>query len=164
MKNRIVNGIGPRTSPIVFIGEAPGEQEENLGIPFIGRSGQLLRRVMKEVGFDDNEVYITNLVKFRPPNNRAPTPEEIEIWGPKLFDELTGMYPTLVVTVGRHSSQYLLNTKESISNIRGKIHLGKRFNILPTFHPSYILRDNSKEQYLKADLLLAYNEVKNELR
>ena len=141
LKTNLVFGEGSPDAKIVFIGEAPGRDEDMQKRPFVGRSGQLLRKNIREVGWKEEDVYITNIVKRRPPENRDPLPEEIEEYKPYLARQLEIINPEIIVTLGRFSMNYFLPTAK-ITRDQGKLFpLGKRF-IYPVLHPAAALRGN----------------------
>lgn len=140
-RTQVVFGVGPLDARLMFVGEGPGEDEDRQGEPFVGRAGQLLDRVLKDIGVERRRVFIANIVKCRPPGNRAPELAEIQQCIPHLFRQIQRINPKLVVALGNVAAQTLLNTKKSISSLRGRIvdsPLG--FRLLPTYHPAYILR------------------------
>jgi uracil-DNA glycosylase len=135
-----VPGEGSATALVAFIGEAPGKEEDEQGRPFVGRSGQLLRRTIEEVGFKPDEYWIGNIIKCRPPENRDPTTEEVEHCKHYLFAQLVLIQPKVIVTLGRYSMGLLIDPKLKITKIRGQ-HIKKDGQLyLPTLHPSAILR------------------------
>ncbi|WP_427365400.1 uracil-DNA glycosylase [Candidatus Caldatribacterium saccharofermentans] len=146
-KNRTqtVFGEGNPDALIMFIGEAPGEDEDRSGRPFVGKAGQLLTKILLSVGIQREEVYIANMVKCRPPGNRTPTLEEVEACFPYLEAQIAIVNPSVIVTLGSVSTGYLLGTKEPMSKLRGQWfdwRGGKR--IFPMFHPSFLLRHESR--------------------
>jgi len=146
-KNRTqtVFGEGNPDALIMFIGEAPGEDEDRSGRPFVGKAGQLLTKILLSVGIQREEVYIANMVKCRPPGNRTPTLEEVEACFPYLEAQIAIVNPSIIVTLGSVSTGYLLGTKEPMSKLRGQWfdwRGGKR--IFPMFHPSFLLRHESR--------------------
>lgn len=144
-RTRTVFGEGDPDAFIMFIGEAPGEDEDRSGRPFVGKAGQLLTKILLSVGIKREEVYIANMVKCRPPGNRTPTLEEIEICFPYLEAQIAVVNPSVIVTLGSISTGYLLGTKEPMSKLRGQWfdwRGGKR--IFPMFHPSFLLRHESR--------------------
>ncbi len=147
-KERIqaVPGTGSLDSPIVFVGEGPGEEEDNSGLPFVGRAGKLLTDILNSVHISREEVFITNIVKCRPPNNRAPTRDEMDSCAPFLMGQLQLIQPKLVVSLGASSFGYLSDQpRVQISNARGKkTHMVGKIPLFPMFHPSYLLRNQSK--------------------
>ncbi len=149
----LVFSDGDYNSKLVFIGEAPGEDEDLQGKPFVGKAGKLLTKTIEEFGINRNEVYICNILKHRPPGNRNPLPEEVALCSPYLVEQLSIIKPSLIVTLGNFSTQFLLNTKEGITKLRGvlrKSYLG--YNILPTYHPAAVLRNMSLLEDFKDDI------------
>lgn len=150
-----VPGEGPSGANVVFIGEAPGADEDRVGRPFIGRSGQLLRSTIVELGWREDEVFIGNVLKCRPPGNRDPQPDEVRACRHFLMAQLVLMEPKVVVTLGRHSLNLLIDPKLRISKIHGQ-HLVKDGQLyLPTYHPSMILRNARLLPEWKLDLARA---------
>ncbi len=146
LKSNLVFGEGKAKVKIVFIGEAPGAEEDKLGRPFVGRSGKFLDKHLEIIGLKREDVYITNIVKRRPPLNRDPKPEEIESYRPYLEKQLEIIKPKLVVTLGRFSLNYFFPDLK-ISIVQGKILDYKKFKVLPVFHPAAAFRkkDNLEE-------------------
>jgi uracil-DNA glycosylase len=149
---RLVFGEGDPNAKIVFIGEAPGRDEDALGRPFVGRSGQLLTKDLKALGLERTDVFITNIVKCRPPNNRKPLPAEVAFFKPLLFQELKIIRPKVICTLGSSALESLVNEPFSMTKIRGKPLQFDDMVLLPTFHPAYILRNPAAEQDFKEDL------------
>ena len=152
---QLVVGRGNPNARLMLIGEAPGAEEDARGVPFVGRSGQLLSELMVEAGLDEqNEVYICNVIKCRPPNNRKPTAKEIDISRPWLRQQIDLIDPTLVLLSGATALQALLGVRSGISKLRGQwqSHDGRDF--MPVFHPSYLLRFRSREAGTPQDLTL----------
>jgi DNA polymerase len=153
--SKIVRGEGPVPCDIMIIGEAPGAEEEIQGRPFVGRSGQLLESlyINEGLGFERDEVYITNVVKIRPPFNRAPTLQEITYWRPKLVEEIKKVWPDVIVTVGSVATNSLLEISVGVIAARRskwtfEFHMKyspKTAIVVPTFHPSYLLRQGVGE-------------------
>uniref|UniRef100_A0A7V4TI34 Type-4 uracil-DNA glycosylase n=1 Tax=Candidatus Caldatribacterium saccharofermentans TaxID=1454753 RepID=A0A7V4TI34_9BACT len=144
-RTQTVFGEGNPDALIMFIGEAPGEDEDRSGRPFVGKAGQLLTKILLSVGIQREEVYIANMVKCRPPGNRTPTLEEVEACFPYLEAQIAIVNPSIIVTLGSVSTGYLLGTKEPMSKLRGQWfdwRGGKR--IFPMFHPSFLLRHESR--------------------
>lgn len=155
MRTNAVPGEGPINARIAFIGEAPGRDEDEQGRPFVGRSGQLLRRTISEIGLTEDEVFIGNVLKCRPPDNRDPQPAEIECCRHFLMAQLVIVQPRIVVTLGRFSMNLLIDKSLKISKDHGKHILKDGLLYLPTFHPSAILRNFSSPAEFKRDLLKA---------
>lgn len=160
-RTQVVFGVGPLDAKLMFIGEAPGEDEDRQGEPFVGRAGQLLNRILKDVGVPRERVYIANIVKCRPPGNRAPDLGEVQQCIPHLFRQIQRISPKLVVALGGVAAQTLLNTTKGISSLRGRIvdsPLG--FRLLATYHPAYILRGAaSRKPDLVRDIKAACRDV-----
>lgn len=157
---KFVFGEGETTEPkVIFIGEAPGEEEDRQGRPFVGRSGQLLDKMIEFMGLTREQVYITNIVKVRPDSNRTPTDEEIQSWRPLLISELEHLsaWKVPIVTLGACATKALLGQDARITQVRGSIHrvdlTGTKYKVMPTFHPSYLLRNPSAKEIVKQDLL-----------
>jgi len=141
-RTTVVPGEGNVKSKIIFVGEAPGEEEDLKGKPFVGKAGQLLTKILHSVNINREEVYITNMVKCRPPGNRNPSLSEIETCLPYLETQIALINPKIIVTLGNIPTQYLLDSKEGITKLRGQWFdwLGE-IKIFPMFHPSYLLRN-----------------------
>ena len=140
-RNVVVFGDGNDKADVMFVGEAPGEQEDETGIPFVGRSGQLLSNMLDHcLGLTRDDVYIANIVKCRPPENRDPTPEEITACLGFLKQQIKIIQPKVIVTLGRVATQSLLETKERIGKLRGKQFTYEGIPLVPSWHPSYLLR------------------------
>ncbi len=151
--NHIVFGVGNPDAQIMFIGEAPGHDEDEQGVPFVGRSGKLLTKLLEESGLSRDEVYITNVVKCRPHENRAPTVKELNICkNAHLLDEIKIINPKVICTLGSTATKALLGAKSRIAKERGNVHQWEGFVIIPTYHPAYVLRNPSKESILSWDL------------
>ena len=151
---QLVFGDGNPSADIVFIGEAPGKNEDIQGIPFIGASGKFLTQMLESIGLKREDIYITNIVKYRPPNNRDPSPEEKKAFWPYLVRQLDVIQPKLVVTLGRHSMEYFL-PNQKIGVVHGepkRIKLGEREQvIMPLFHPAAALYNGGLRQTLLDD-------------
>jgi uracil-DNA glycosylase len=151
-----VFGVGNRNAQWMVIGEAPGADEDRQGEPFVGRAGQLLNSMLKAVGLKREQVFIANILKSRPPNNRDPRPEEVRACIPYLFRQIELVNPTLILCVGRIAAQTLLETDTPIGKLRGQLHriAGNRPMVV-TYHPAYLLRSPAEKRKSWADLLLA---------
>lgn len=156
-RNNTVFGVGNPDARLVFVGEGPGFEEDRQGIPFVGRAGQLLTKMIVAMGLAREEVYICNVVKCRPPENRDPAPDEIAACSPYLFDQLRVIDPEVIVALGAPAARTLLQTSEAIGRLRGRFHDfaldshtpgGKIVPLMPTYHPAYLLR--SPDQKVKA--------------
>ncbi len=151
-RTQVVFGIGNPNADLVFVGEAPGADEDRLGEPFIGRAGKLLTKMIEAMGFSREQVYICNVVKCRPPENRNPEPDEVQACEPFLKAQLGIIKPKVIVALGRFACQCLLRTEETMSDIRGKWQEYEGVAIMPTFHPAYLLRSPSKKKEVWEDL------------
>jgi len=141
-RTQVVFGVGDPSADLLFVGEGPGEQEDIQGIPFVGRAGQLLTRLIEGIGLARDDVYIANVVKCRPPGNRDPLPAEIEACSPYLEAQLRFIDPKVVVTLGNFATKLLLDTKEGITKLRGReFPFREQATLIPTFHPSAVLRN-----------------------
>lgn len=150
----LVMGDGNENADIVFIGEAPGKNEDDQGLPFVGAAGKFLNEMLESIGLERGDVYITNIVKYRPPNNRDPLPEEKKAFWPYLVEQLDIIAPKIIVTLGRHSMEYFLPDMK-ISQIHGqpkRISFGKgKIVILPLYHPAAALYNGSMRATLQED-------------
>ncbi len=146
-RNNVVVGKGNEEAHIVIIGEGPGEQEDIIGLPFVGRAGKMLDTALASVDIDPlKDCYITNIVKCRPPNNRKPNPLEAEACMPWLNEQINLLHPKIIVLAGSTAVQSFLGIKEPISKIRGQWIEKDKIKYMPIFHPSYLLRNPSKEK------------------
>jgi DNA polymerase len=140
-RQRIVFGEGNPSAEILFVGEAPGADEDRTGRPFVGRAGQLLNQIIeKGMGLSRPEVYIGNILKCRPPLNRTPREEEVEVCLPFLKKQIAAIEPKVIVTLGRPAAQALLNTQEPMRQLRGNWQAYQGIPVMPTYHPAYVLR------------------------
>jgi DNA polymerase len=141
-RTQVVFGVGSREADLVFVGEGPGAEEDRQGIPFVGRAGQLLTRLIEGIGLARDDVYIANVVKCRPPGNRDPQPPEIEACRPYLEAQLTFLEPAVVVTLGNFATKLLLDTKQGITKLRGQEFpwRDRETVLVPTLHPAAVLR------------------------
>lgn len=140
-RTHFVFGVGNPKADIVVIGEAPGADEDAQGEPFVGRAGQLLNKILEATGFQREEVFICNILKCRPPGNRNPAPDEVELCRPYLEKQLKLVNPKLILLLGKVASESLLKTKEPLNKLRGKIHDYKGWKVMITFHPAALLRN-----------------------
>ena len=136
----------------MFVGEGPGADEDEQGVPFVGRAGQLLTQIIKAMGFEREDVYIANVVKCRPPGNRNPEPDEIEQCEPFLMRQIDVIKPAIVVALGKFAAQTLLRTTEPITKLRGRFHRIGDIRVMPTFHPSYLLRNPAAKREVWEDM------------
>lgn len=158
-RNTVVFGRGNPTADLVFVGEAPGYDEDQQGLPFVGEAGQLLDRILFAMGLSRDVVYICNLIKCRPPANRDPHANEIEACESYLKRQLALLQPTVIVALGRFASQSLLRVQTPISHLRGHWHTYAGVALMPTFHPAYLLRSPAEKKLVWEDM----KEVKKRL-
>jgi uracil-DNA glycosylase family 4 len=140
-RTSVVFGSGRTDADLVFIGEAPGAEEDRQGQPFVGAAGQLLTRMIEAMGLTRDDVYIANIIKCRPPNNRDPRPDEIAACQPYLLQQIELVAPVVICTLGRFAAQTLLQTTESMGRLRGKIFEYQGAKLIPTYHPAALLRN-----------------------
>jgi uracil-DNA glycosylase len=151
-RKQIVFGVGNPNADLMFVGEAPGADEDIQGEPFVGRAGQLLTKIIEAIGLSRGDVYIANLIKCRPPGNRNPEPDEAEQCEPFLFRQIDTIKPKVIVALGKFAAQALLRTSEPITRLRGR-EFGYRDAILiPTYHPAYLLRTPSAKRDVWEDM------------
>ena len=151
-RTQVVNTFGNHQARLMFVGEAPGADEDAQGKPFVGRAGQLLTRIIEAIGLKREDVLIGNVNRCRPPGNRQPTLEEAAICRPFLFREIAAVQPDVIVVMGNTALQNLLDVREGISRVRGKFRDFRGIKVMPTFHPAYLLRDPSKKREVWEDL------------
>jgi DNA polymerase len=144
-RTHTVFGEGDVDAKIFFIGEGPGETEDQTGRPFVGRAGELLNKMIAGMGLAREQVFIANIVKCRPPNNRVPAPDEVATCTPYLERQLEIIRPRAIVTLGLPSTQYMLKTKLSMGKLRGHWHNWRGIQLMPTYHPAYVLRNPTLE-------------------
>lgn len=161
-RTQVVFGTGDPGAALVFVGEGPGEQEDSDGVPFVGRAGRLLTDLIEGIGYTRERVYITNVVKCRPPGNRDPRPVEIAACRPYLAAQLDHIDPVVIVTLGNFASRLLLDTKTGITKLRGRSYPQPDGRVIvPTFHPSAVLRSGGGVTLAqsRADLVLAKRAI-----
>jgi DNA polymerase len=144
-RTQTVFGEGDPDAAIFFVGEGPGENEDKTGRPFVGRAGQLLEKMIVAMGLTRQQVYIANIVKCRPPGNRAPAPDETAACTPFLVSQIDLVRPQVIVTLGHPAAKFMLETKESMGRLRGNWKEWRGIPLMPTFHPSYVLRSYTTE-------------------
>lgn len=156
-RTRTVFGVGSREASLLVIGEAPGQQEDLQGEPFVGRAGQLLNAMLRAIGFAREEVYIANTLKCRPPRNRDPTPSETERCSAFLDRQIALVGPQVILAVGRIAAQTLLATQAPLGRLRGRVHRhpGTGLALVVTYHPAYLLRSPAQKRGAWGDLRLA---------
>jgi uracil-DNA glycosylase family 4 len=151
-RTHIVNSEGNRKSRLMFVGEAPGADEDMQARPFVGRAGQLLNKIIEAIGMKREDVLIGNVNRCRPPQNRTPTLDEAKTCKPFLLREIAVVQPEVIVVLGNTAMKNLLDTKEGITKVRGKFQDYKGIKVMPTFHPAYLLRDPSKKRETWEDM------------
>jgi DNA polymerase len=151
-RTQIVFGVGNPKAELVFVGEGPGAEEDAQGIPFVGKAGQLLTKMIEAMGFRRDEVYICNVVKCRPPGNRNPEPDEIEACEPFLRAQLGSIRPKVIVALGKFAAQTLLRDATPITRLRGNWREYCGIPLMPTFHPAYLLRNPAEKKNAWLDL------------
>jgi len=149
---QIVFGVGNAEAELMFVGEAPGHDEDVQGIPFVGKAGQLLTKIIEAMGMSRAEVYIANICKCRPPENRAPSPEEMDACRPYLLKQIEIIKPKIICLLGATAVRGLLQSKDSISKIRGHFLLWRGTRVMPTFHPAYLLRNPAEKRSVWEDV------------
>jgi len=151
-RKNVVFGTGNPKADLMFVGEAPGNDEDIQGLPFVGRAGQLLTKIIEAMGFNREDVYIANVLKCRPPNNRPPQPEEVKECEPYLLTQIKHIQPKIIVALGTHAAQTLLKTDKKISGMRGVFHDYHGVSLMPTYHPAYLLRSPSEKKKVWEDM------------
>jgi uracil-DNA glycosylase family 4 len=151
-RKNLVFGDGSSTARLVFVGEAPGEEEDNQGRPFVGRAGQLLTKIINAMGLKREDVYICNILKCRPPGNRNPKEDEIATCEPFLVKQLEAINPDIICALGTFAAKTLLRTEAPISSIRGKFHDYHGHKLMPTYHPAYLLRNPDAKKLVWEDV------------
>jgi len=145
-RTKVVFGVGNPQARLMFVGEAPGADEDEQGIPFVGRAGQLLTRIIEAIGLGREDVYIANVIKCRPPGNRNPEPDEVATCEPFLFQQIDAIHPEVIVALGTFAAQALLRTKDPISRLRGQVFQYRGARLIPTFHPAFLLRSPERKR------------------
>jgi uracil-DNA glycosylase len=158
-RRTLVFGVGNPQAELVFVGEGPGADEDAQGEPFVGRAGQLLTKMIEAMGYRREQVYIANVVKCRPPQNRPPEPDEIEACEPYLRRQIEAIRPKVIVALGKFAAQTLLATSIPITKLRGTWSTYQGVRLMPTFHPAYLLRSPDEKQKAWADLKLVMAEL-----
>jgi uracil-DNA glycosylase family 4 len=151
-RRNIVFGVGNPNADLVFVGEAPGGDEDIQGEPFVGAAGQLLTKMIAAMGFSRDDVYICNVIKCRPPNNRNPEPDEVAACEPFLKAQLAALHPRIIVTLGKFASQSICRDQTPITRLRGKLRSYEGIPVMPTYHPAYLLRTPDAKREAWADL------------
>lgn len=151
-RTNIVFGVGNPNADIMFIGEGPGHDEDIQGEPFVGRAGQLLTKIIQAMGLERSDVYIANIVKCRPPDNRNPEADEMATCSPFLFRQIATIKPKVLVALGNIAMQALLDTKMGITRLRGQFHEVAGIPLMPTYHPAFLLRNANKKKEVWEDI------------
>lgn len=151
-RTQIVFGVGSPTADLMFVGEAPGAAEDAQGIPFVGRAGQLLTKIIEAIDLTREQVYIANILKCRPPRNRNPEPDEVASCEPFLRAQIRSVEPLIIVALGKYAAQTLAGTGTPISRMRGNFYDYEGTRLMPTFHPSYLLRNPSAKRDVWDDI------------
>jgi uracil-DNA glycosylase family 4 len=151
-RSQIVFGVGNPKARLMFVGEAPGEEEDKRGEPFVGRAGQLLTKIIEAIGLTREQVYIANVIKCRPPGNRNPEADEVEQCEPFLFRQIDVIKPRVIVPLGKFAAQSLLKTMDPITRLRGRQFDYRGAALIPTFHPAYLLRNPSAKREVWEDM------------
>ncbi len=158
-RKSVVFGAGNVRAQLVFVGEAPGHDEDFQGLPFVGQAGQLLTKIIESIGLTRQNVFICNVLKCRPPGNRNPLPEEIANCEPYLFKQLEIIQPKIICALGTFAAQTLLKTESSISSLRGKFHEFRGCKLICTFHPAYLLRNPEEKRKVWEDMKMIRAEL-----
>jgi len=151
-RSQIVFGVGNPKARLMFVGEAPGEDEDKKGEPFVGRAGQLLTKIIEAIGLTREQVYIANVLKCRPPANRNPEADEVAQCEPFLFRQIDVIQPKVIVPLGKFAAQSLLRTMDPITRLRGRSFDFRGATLIPTFHPAYLLRNPSAKREVWEDM------------
>ena len=163
-RRQVVFGVGNPEADLMFVGEAPGADEDLQGEPFVGQAGQLLTKIIEAIGLTREQVYIANVIKCRPPGNRNPEPDEVEQCEPFLFKQIDIIKPKVIVALGKFAAQSLLRTDMPITKLRGQVHPFRGAVLVPTFHPAYLLRSPDKKRETWEDMKLVRSLLRGEAR
>jgi uracil-DNA glycosylase len=153
-RTNIVFGQGNAEADLMFVGEAPGRDEDEQGLAFVGAAGKLLTKIVEAMGYTREDVYIANVIKCRPPNNRNPEPDEVASCRPFLEEQIRLIAPRVIVTLGTFAAQALLETDESIGRLRGRWRTARGVRVMPTFHPAFLLRSPERKKDVWEDMKL----------
>jgi DNA polymerase len=151
-RRQVVFGVGNPNADLMFVGEAPGADEDIQGEPFVGRAGQLLTKIIEAIGMTRSDVYIANVIKCRPPQNRNPEPDEVMQCEPFLFRQIDTIQPKVIVALGKFAAQSLLKTTDPITRIRGREYKYRNAILMPTYHPAFLLRNPSSKREVWEDM------------
>ncbi len=158
-RTRLVFGTGSAEARLMFVGEAPGFDEDQQGAPFVGAAGQLLTKIIEAMKLKREDVYIANCLKCRPPNNRSPLPSEIAVCSPILMRQIEIIQPKIICALGKFAAQTLLRSDESISRLRGRFFDWNGTKVMPTFHPAYLLRNPDDKKLVWEDMKMIMKEL-----
>ena len=161
-RSQIVFGTGAPRARIVFVGEAPGYNEDKQGLPFVGAAGKLLTRIIQSIRLERDQVYICNIIKCRPPENRNPLPEEIAACRPFVERQIRAVKPDYIVALGKFAAQTLLDTQQPITRLRGRFHPYGTIKLLPTFHPAFLLHHPERKRDVWEDMKLLIRDMAGE--
>jgi uracil-DNA glycosylase len=163
-RTQVVFGVGNPAADLMFIGEAPGFHEDRQGEPFVGAAGQLLRRMLGEIGLRREDVYIANVLRCRPPGNRDPLPDEIEACTPWLIETISIVQPSVIVTLGNFATKFVLDTQRGITSMRGGVYGWHGRKVIPTFHPAAILHGGGEKSRQFLELRDDFTLIQKTLR
>jgi uracil-DNA glycosylase family 4 len=158
-RNKIVFGDGDANARLLFVGEGPGADEDAQGLPFVGKAGQLLNNMIQAMGLKRSQVYIANIVKCRPPQNRVPETEEAQTCSQFLFRQIDVIRPEVVVALGATAATWMLGGKSALAGLRGRVHFVRGAKLIVTYHPAYLLRDPRQKKEAWKDLQIAMAEL-----
>ena len=158
-RHQIVFADGDPNARLMFVGEGPGADEDAQGLPFVGRAGQLLNNMIAAMGLKREQVYIANVVKCRPPQNRTPEPDEANTCSPFLFRQIEAVGPEVIVALGATAATYLLGQRQPLAGLRGRVHSFRGRKLIVTYHPAFLLRDPRQKKEAWADLQIAMREL-----
>lgn len=161
-RNMLVFGEGNPHARVVFVGEGPGREEDKSGVPFVGEAGRLLERILFAMGLQREEVYVCNVIKCRPPQNRNPVAQEISACEPFLQRQLAAIKPLLIIVMGEFAAQTLLQQQTPISKLRGHWYSYQNIPLMPTFHPAYLLRSPAAKREVWEDMKQVMRRLKQE--
>jgi len=162
-RTQIVFGVGNPNADLMFVGEAPGADEDIQGIPFVGRAGQLLTKIIEAIDLKREDVYIANVIKCRPPGNRNPEQDEVETCEPFLFRQIDVIKPKVIVALGTFAARALLRTLDPISRLRGRVYDYRGAKLVPTFHPAYLLRNPASKRDVWEDMKVVRRLLKSDI-
>jgi uracil-DNA glycosylase len=151
-RTQVVFGVGNPSADLMFVGEAPGADEDLKGEPFVGKAGQLLTKIIEAIDLTREQVYIANVIKCRPPGNRNPEPDEVDSCEPFLFRQIDAIKPKVIIALGKFAAQSLLKTTEPITRLRGRVFNYRGASLIPTFHPAFLLRNPAAKREVWEDM------------